>query len=305
MPSFPHEILVDFARKRSEVIRKLLQHCGDVALREDLEHAIGEPRSSDLSQVVPIEYLADNVTLFRDDAGEHLLVAVVEVQEHVDPNKQWTWPVYSTVARATFHCPCVLMVIAMEPRIARWARAILDNLCADVYFHFVVISSADVPHIIDPAKAKETPELAVLSAIAYPTLEVAQAALAGIEGLPDDRAHLYYDVILNGLSEATRNQLESTVQQYPYRSDFARKNYALGEASGHEKGLEEGREAGRLALQTAALELARTRLERLSAEQEAAIRSFVDESALAALIIALGTTSTPEQARAVLAQPAR
>jgi flagellar biosynthesis/type III secretory pathway protein FliH len=209
------------------------------------------------------------------------------------------------------------MVIAMEPRIARWARAILDNLCADVYFHFVVISSADVPHIIDPAKAKETPELAVLSAIAYPTLEVAQAALAGIEGLPDDRAHLYYDVILNGLSEATRNQLESTVQQYPYRSDFARKNYALGEASGlekgHEKGLEkgleegreEGREAGRLALQTAAIELARTRLERLSADQEAAIRSFVDESALAALIIALGTTSTPEQARAVLARPAR
>jgi hypothetical protein len=154
MPLFPHEILVDFARKRSEVIRKLLLHCGDLAVRSGLEHAIGEPQSADLSQVVPIEYIADNVTVFRDASGKEILVAVVEVQEHVDPDKKWTWPVYATVARATFECPCVLMVIAMEPRIAKWARALLDNICSDVYFHFVVVSKADVPRIIDSAKAK-------------------------------------------------------------------------------------------------------------------------------------------------------
>jgi hypothetical protein len=297
MPSFPHEILVDVARKRSEVIRKLLLHCGDAMMRPRLEGATGKCESADLSQVAPIEYFADNVTVFRDEAGEKLLVAVVEVQQTIDANKEWTWPVYVTVARSTFECPCVLLVIAMEPSIARWARALLDNIHSDVYFHFVVVSAANVPRIIDIAQAKETPELAVLSAIAHPSIEVARAALAALDGLPEDRAHLYFDVILDALPEAARNALEEPMQQYEYKSDFARKHFSLGEAK--------GREAGQRALQRAALELAKARLETVTAEEEAAIHAFADEGALTALIVALGTTSTPGQARDVLAQTPR
>jgi hypothetical protein len=50
--------------------------------------------------VVPVEYRADNVTLFSDAARKPIMVAVVEVQEHVDLDKRWTWPVYATAARA-------------------------------------------------------------------------------------------------------------------------------------------------------------------------------------------------------------
>lgn len=298
MPSFPHEILVDFARKRSESVRKLLQHCGDSGLRKQLEGTTGTVESTDLSQVAPIEYFADSVIVFRDERDKAVLVAVVEVQETTNADKKWTWPVYSTVARATFECPSVLVVIAMEPSIAKWASALLDKICADLYFHYVVVSSANVPRIIDIAQAKETPELAVLSAIAHPTLEVARAALAGIEGLPEDRSYLYYDVILNALPEAARNLLEEPMQEYVYTSEFARRNFAQGKA----EGLERGRQ---LALQDAALVLAKARLEDLSAEEEAAVRSFTDERTLTALVLALGTTSTPEQARAALAQLSR
>jgi hypothetical protein len=89
------------------------------------------------------------------------------------------------------------------------------------------------------------------------------------------------------------------MQEYQYQSELARRYFSLG----FQNGLKIA--AGLLALQSVAIAVAKARLEEISAEEEAAIRSLSDESALTALIIGLSIPSTPEQARALLAQPAR
>src|SRR4051812_9335077 len=60
VPGFPHEILVDIVRKGGEVVRELLLACTNINPGD----GTAEEATIDLSQVVPIEYRADNVTLF-------------------------------------------------------------------------------------------------------------------------------------------------------------------------------------------------------------------------------------------------
>jgi hypothetical protein len=127
----------------------------------------------------------------------------------------------------------------------------------------------------------------VLSVLAHPTRDVAEAALVGIRDLPDEQqARLYYDVIMDALPEAIRRILEAQMERYEYKTEFARKYVA------------EGR-------QRAIIELARVKLGALSADDEAAIRALRDDDVLTALTVGLGQARDADQARAVLAQVTR
>jgi hypothetical protein len=287
VPSFPHEILVELFRNRADLVRDLLRACAGLQLGE----VTAEAASVDLSQVVSTEYRADNVTVFRDRHRVPTLAVVVEIQRQVDWSKLWTWPVYLTAARATFRCPTVLLVIAPDPRVAHWARTAIDTGHPGFQLRPIVVSYQDVPCVVDPAVTRRNPELGVLSVLAHPTVETAEAALAGIALLTPDLSKLYFDVILAALPELARRALEAHMERYEYQSDFARKYVA--------QGLEQGREQGR---QDAALELARAKLGALSSEDEAAIRAIHDGAALTALIVGLGQAHTAEQARTVVAQ---
>lgn len=51
--------------------------------------------------------------------------------------------------------------------------------------------------------------------------------------LDEDRARLYFDLILHSLSEAARKALQTmNPAKYGYQSDFAKKYIAMGEAQG-------------------------------------------------------------------------
>ncbi|HWU88067.1 MAG TPA: hypothetical protein VN253_12360, partial [Kofleriaceae bacterium] len=114
MPSFSHEILVDLCRQRGELARALVRLCGIA-----VDGARVELASIDLSQVVPTEYRADAVTVFRDGDVARGAV-IVEVQLQPDPDKWSSWPVYVSVLRAALGCPVHLLVIAPDPAVARW-----------------------------------------------------------------------------------------------------------------------------------------------------------------------------------------
>ena len=76
----------------------------------------------------------------------------------------------------------------------------------------------------------------MLSAIAHGETEngatIASALLPAIQGLEDDRARFYYDLLYNSLNEATRRVLETMMKGYEYQSDFAKKYVAQGRAEG-------------------------------------------------------------------------
>ena len=191
MVSFSHEFLVDLFRTRGELAPALLRHA-ELAFEHDrVEHG-----SIDLSQVVSTEYRADCVVVLRDRANAAVAGGIVEVQLRPDRDKERTWPVYVAVLHAKLDCPAVLLVLTPDPGVARWARGPFRTGHPGFSLVPVVIGFDDLPRITDPAQATSVPELAVLSALANPELEVADAAITAISDLPEDRFRLYLDVIL-------------------------------------------------------------------------------------------------------------
>jgi predicted transposase YdaD len=165
----------------------------------------------------------------------------------------------------------------------------------------------------DHNAACRLPELAMLSVLAHPELEIAEAAIGALALLPEDRARLYLDVIMTVLPEAIRQILEARMQHYEYQSDFARKYYGQGREEGREEGRQEGREEGREegrqegreagrheGLRAAVIMLARNKLEELSKIDIAAIEAMSDLPALAELVTWLGQAVGAAEARVAL-----
>ncbi|MEZ4362963.1 MAG: Yae1 family protein [Kofleriaceae bacterium] len=294
MPSLSHEILVELVRQRGALVRDLLRACAGPLPPED---AVAESASVDLSQVVSAEYRADHVTLFLDPERRPALAVIVEVQRQIDPDKRRTWPVYLTAARASLRCPTMLLVVALDPHVARWARREIPTGHPGFILRPLVISGADVPRVVDAALAQRNPELGVLSVLAHRSADVAAAAVAGIRALPEDLFRLYFDVILTALPEPARHTLEAQMEGYEYQSDFARKYFNQGQQEGREAGRQEGREEGRV---DDVLQLARLKLGHVSREDEAAIRAVHDDAKLTALILGLGRARDATEARLVL-----
>ncbi len=288
MVSFDHEILVDLFRENGTLAVELLRSCAGVTV----DYARVEPASIDLTQVVPVEYRADTVAILRDRANRPVTGLIVEVQRKADRDKRLTWPVYVAALRAQLDCPAVLLVVAPKPAVAAWARRPIELGHPGFRLTPLVIGFADVPHVRDRTAASRLPELAMLSVMAHPELEIAEVAVEAILQLPEDRIRLYLDIILRALPAKLRRTLEARMQRYEYQSDFARKYYG--------QGLEEGRQEGRERLQAAVVALARTKLKTVSDDDLATIAAITDLRVLTELVTSLGQARSARKARATL-----
>jgi hypothetical protein len=281
MPSFRHEILVDLFRGNGRLAAELLRTCAGIAV----DHARVALESIDLSQVAPTGYYADAVAILRDDDDRPVTGVIIEVQLQADQDKLLSWPVYVTTLRAKLACAAVLLVVAPDRDVATWARQPIELGHPGFRLTPVVIELDDVPHVRDRAAASRLPELAMLSVMAHPELEIADAAVEAISQLPEDRRRLYLDIILMALPEALRRILEARMQGYEYQSDFARKYYGQGRAEG---------------LRTAVVALARTKIENLSDADVAAIEAVSDQDILTELVTSLGQAHSARKARVAL-----
>jgi hypothetical protein len=288
VPSFDHDFLVDLFRNRGELAAELLRHHGIA-----IDHARAEVRSIDLSQVASVEFRADAVVVLHDRKDQPVKGVVVEVQRWIDPDKLLSWPVYLTVLRAQHGCPATLLVVAPERHVATWARKTIELGHPGFNLTPLVLELDDVPRVRDSVSAQRLPELAVLSAIAHPELEIAEVAIDAISGLPEDKARLYLDVIIDALPEAVRQIIEGRMESYQYKSAFARKYYGQGLDEGLEKGLEKG-------LRAALLALARAKLGALTDHEVDAIEAMHDQGALTELVTGLGQAPSADDARWLL-----
>jgi hypothetical protein len=254
---------------------------------------VGEPhdrvevRSIDFSQISSTEYRADAVVELGDQTGAAIAGVIVEVQLHPDDDKKFSWPLYIAALRAKLRCPATLFVLTPFATVARWAKEPIELGHPRFSLEPIVIELDEVPGSIDLVQAHKLPELAVLSAIAHPTLDTAMTALSAIEPLPTDRRKLYFDLILARLPASVRRILESRMLKgYKYQSEFVLRYYNQG----HEEGREDG-------LRAALLALAPTRLATFTDEDAAAIGALRGEHALTELVSALGQATTPADAR--------
>jgi hypothetical protein len=293
MLSFQHEILVELFRGNGQLAAELLRTCAGIAVN----HARVELGSIDLSQVAPTEYRADAVAILHDRDDRPVTGVIVEVQRQIKRDKRLTWPVYVTTLRAKLDCAAVLLVVAPDPEVAAWARQPIELGHPGFRLMPVVIGFDDVPWVRDRAAALRLPELAMLSVMAHPELEIAEVAIEAISQLPADQSRLYLDVIMMVLPAAIRQILEARMQGYEYQSDFARKYYGQGLEQGRQEGRQEGREDG---LRAAVVALARTKLEELSEDDIAAIEAVSDQRVLTELVTSLGQVRSASEARAAL-----
>ena len=230
MVSMAHEVLVDLFKNRPSLGAELLTEALGIDVPSYTEARLA---SIDITQIQPAEYRADVVVLLLD-GDVPIWVLIIEVQLGIDPQKRYSWPDYTTGARAAHRCPVGLLVVAPDLEVAAWCAEPIETGIPGFVLHPPVLGRAAVPIVTNPAEAARRPELAVLSAMAHGESEcgeaIAAAVLPAVGELDDERSRFYADLVLNSLNEAARRALEAMMKGYEYQSDFAKKYVAQGEA---------------------------------------------------------------------------
>jgi hypothetical protein len=231
------------------------------------------------------------VTLLDHDLP--IRVIIVEVQLKVDPKKRLSWPAYVTVARAIHGCPTDLLVVAPDPAVARWCTEPIEIGVPGFTLRPPVLRRTAVPVVTDRDEAARRPELGVLSAMSHGDTEegatIAAAVLPAIEGLDEDRARFYYDLVYNSLNEATRRALEAKMKGYEYQSDFAKKYVAQGRAEGRAEGrVEEAARALLTVLRVRGIAVPDSARERILAQKDPELlESWLEKAAVVSSVNAI------------------
>jgi hypothetical protein len=252
MPSLEHEALLELLRNQPALAAYLLR-----VLKIPLPaFTRAQIDSADLTSIQPAEYRADIVIrLLRRGRKPPVMGIVAEVQLSPDARKPYVWAAYVANLCVRLGCPVCLLVITTDRATARWAAKGVD-LGGGNHFAPVVIDPSGVPVVTSKKRARENPELAVLSAMAHcrvaspnQSLRIALAAFAAAVRLDDQRSRLYFDLILQALPESIRKRFQAmALANYEYQSDFAKKYFAQGREEGLKRGEERGRTEGRVAL---------------------------------------------------------
>jgi hypothetical protein len=235
MPSFDHEILVELLRRAPDVVLALLGALA-VPLPGEANATVVDRAFSEVSLS---EIHADLVVLLREEDRPRLVV-IVEVQRTVDVDKDYTWPLYAAAARREHRCDAAVLVITQDPGVVRRASEAIA-LGPGNTFRVFVVGPDEVP-VPTREEAHRRPELAVLAALAHArspdALELAERALFATEHLDEEHAGLYWDRILDALSESDRITLETrmSIGKIEYKSDFAKRYYGAGLIEGEARG---------------------------------------------------------------------
>jgi hypothetical protein len=110
----PHEGPLDLVRDHPEIAVELIRGRTDTDLPPKVAVTLAP---TDMSAVVPVQYLADMVVLISDAAtGNPVLAVIIEPQLRDSETKRYAWPVYVTTARRVAKCPAaVLVVLCPDP----------------------------------------------------------------------------------------------------------------------------------------------------------------------------------------------
>lgn len=242
MASMKHDGLVSLFRNHPALAPELLKGPLGMELPPWSEIRVESP---EFTQVVPTEYRADLVVLLRQ--GRPVLAIVVEVQLSRSARKRKSWPVYLTTLRARMNCPAVLLVVAPDPAVAHWCAHPISLGHPGFVLQPLVAGPRSIPVLLGKREAGDSPELAVLSAMAHgqkPELApgLFEAVASSSRGLAREQATFYLDLAFSSLGEAVRRALESIMKsgEYEYQSEFFRKFVAQGMEKGLEKGLKQG-----------------------------------------------------------------
>lgn len=244
MPSAEHESSVALG-KMNPGLAELMTKVFDVKLPD---HHHSHSQATDVRVLVPRTYHADSVTVYYDAANQPVFAIVMEVQRGWDLTKRRMWKLYVAQLEAELNADVALLVYCPDPGIARRYREMFESGGMSLSLRPFIFTPDDIPLVVDLVEARESPGMAVLSAICHgdhPDVDATFPALAEVLRLSDpDYAISYYDIVLAGLPAAARARWEAYMTAtlgHEYRSELLRtlatQHEEIGEARGEARAL--------------------------------------------------------------------
>ena len=237
MPSITHEGPLDLVRQHPEIAVGLIQGTAGIDLPGEIAVSLAP---TDMSAVVPVQYLADMVVLIADAAtGEPAMAVIIEPQLRDSETKHFSWPVYITTARRVAKCPAaVLVVLCPDPAEAAKCRQLIRTGHPGFDLVPIVIDSGGPPG----RDGADGPYLTVFAAsmggIDMESESGARRvldAMASSEVSVTDRLRMTA-IILRLASDAARQILEAMMKTSEYEKTFVETIHDQGKVEGKAEG---------------------------------------------------------------------
>ena len=232
----PHEGPLDLVREHPEIAAELVRGAPGVKLPAQLAVSLAP---TDMSAVVPVQYLADIVVLITDaKTGKPVLAVIIEPQLRSSKTKQYSWPVYLTTVRRVSQCPkAVLVVLCPDPAEARKCRKPIRTGHPGFDLVPIVIDSS-----APPGAGGGSPYLTVFAAsmggIDMATEAGARMVLDAMAspGVSDADRRRMITIMLRLSDDAVRQSLEAMMKTREYEKTFIERIHDEGIAEGEAKG---------------------------------------------------------------------
>ena len=233
-----HEGPLDLVRQHPEIAVGLIQGTPGISLPR---RAAASLAPTDMSAVVPVQYLADMVVLISDAAtGQPALAVIIEPQLRDSETKRFSWPVYVTTARRLAGCPAaVLVVICPDPAEADKCRQLIRTGHPGFDLAPVVIDSGGPPGQDGNGDPYLTIFAASMGGIDMASEPGARKVLDAMSSPEISEADLLrMTAIIMGLaSDAARQFLEAMMTTSEYAKTFVDKIRDGGKAEGKAEGV--------------------------------------------------------------------
>jgi hypothetical protein len=237
----PHEGPLDLVREHPEIAAELVRGAPGVKLPAQLAVSLAP---TDMSAVVPVQYLADMVVLITDaKTGKPVLAVIIEPQLRSSKTKLYSWPVYLTTVRRVSQCPkAVLVVLCPDPAEARKCRKPIRTGHPGFDLVPIVIDSS-----APPGAGGGGPYLTVFAAsmggIDMATEAGARMVLDAMAsaGVSDADRRRMITIMLRLSDDAARQSLEAMMKTREYEKTFIERIHDEGIAEGEAKGKAEGK----------------------------------------------------------------
>ena len=232
----PHEGPLDLVRQHPEIAVEFAQGAG-IKLPGEIAVSLAP---TDMSEVVPVQYLADMVVLISDAAtSEPVLAVIIEPQLRDSETKRYSWPVYVTTARRIAKCPAaVLVVLCPDPAEAAKCRRLIRTGHPGFDLAPIVIDSGGPPGRDGAGGPYLTVFAASMGGIdmgSEPGARRVLDAMASAEVSDADRLRMTA-IILRLASDAARQILEAMMTTSEYEKTFIERIHDEGIAEGEAKG---------------------------------------------------------------------
>ena len=242
MPAIPHEGSLDLVRQHPEIAVELVQGTPGIKLPGEVTVALAP---TDMSAVVPVQYLADMVVLISNAATRKpVLAVIIEPQLCDSETKRYSWPGYVTTARRVAKCPAaVLVVICPDPAEAAKCRKLIRTGHPGFDLAPIVIDSGGPPGRDGAGGPFLTVFAASMGGIdmeSEPGARQVLDAIASAEVSDADRLRMT-TIMLRLASDAARQILEAMMKTSEYEKTFVERIHEQGISEGEAKGKAEGK----------------------------------------------------------------